>query len=108
MKAERAASRLVEHVRTLQTQLENSSREREQSIIRITKIDSELKTEREKRVTNEKDGEKLQESLVAAQSELEAVRERLEEQKITLREKEAEMINREASYNEKKTELVSS
>ena len=106
-KAETAAGRLVEHVRSLQTQLEESRRERELSIARVAKFDRELRAEKERGATQEEEARQVQESLVAARSELEAVRGRAEEQEKALREIAEAGKKREASHVAEKTELVS-
>ena len=107
VKAEKVASRLVEHVRSLQAQQEEGKREHEMTVVRVAKLDRELKTEREKRVGSEEEGGRVREALATARSELEAVRERLEEREAALREREAERRQREAGHTEEKMELVS-
>ena len=105
-KAEKAAARLVEHVRTLQTQLEESARERELAVVRTLKQEGELKAEMERGVAREEEGHRVQESLTAAQRELETARERLAEREGTLRENEDEMNRMEVEYRAEKIELV--
>ena len=102
-----AAGRLVEHVRSLQTHLEESTRERELSVARVAKLDGELRVERERGASREEEARWVQESLAAAGSELEAVRGRAEEQKKAVREMVEERERREANHVAEKTELVS-
>ena len=47
-KAEAAASRLVEHVRSQQKQLQEAGRERELAVARAAQLEGELRGEREK------------------------------------------------------------
>ena len=105
-KAEKAAACLVEHVRSLQTQLEQSTRERESAIVRASKLEGELRTERERGVAREEEGEKMEESLATVRRELESVRERLAEREGTLREREKEASRREIEHTTERTELV--
>ena len=105
-KAEEAAGRLVEHVRSLQSQLEGISRERELAVVRATKLGEELQTERERGVVSEEEGRKVQELLAAAQSELEAVREKGKEREKVLRELEEEGRRREDRHAAEKAKLV--
>ena len=107
-KAERAASQLVEHVRSLQTQLEKSVRERESAVVRASKLDGELKTERERGVAREEERERVQESLEAAQKELERVRERVAKSDSELREKKEEARRRDIEHKTEMTEMVGS
>ena len=102
-----AAGRLVEHVRSLQTQLEENTRERELSVARVAKLDRDLRAERERRAAQEEEARGVQEFLTAARSELEAMRGRAEEQEKALREMAKEEKRREASHIAEKTELVS-
>ena len=106
-KAEKVAARLVEHVRSLQTQLEERMRERELAVARAAKLDGELRAERERGVAYKKEERKALESLEAIRSELEAVREKAAEREKALKEMEEEKLRRDASTTSEKTEIVS-
>ena len=106
-KAEMAASRLVDHVRSLQAQLGESARDRELAVARVAKLDGQLKTEKERVVAREEEVCQAQEVLTATHSELEAVRARAGEQESALRTLGEEEKRREASHVAEKTELVS-
>ena len=102
-----AAGRLVEHVRSLQTQLQESSRGRETAVARAARLDGELRRERERVGALEEESRKLQESMAVAGSELEAVRMRAGERESALRVVEEEGRTKEATHISERTELVS-
>ena len=106
VKAEKVASRLVEHIRSLQTQLEESRRECELAVVRVAKLDEELKRERERGEGREEEGRKVKEVLGRTQKELEAARERAAEGERRLGEKEEEISRRETQHRAEVTELV--
>lgn len=105
-KAEKAANTLVEHVRSLQTQLGESKRERELAVVRLSKLDIELKKERERGVTREEEEKKMQASLTVVQKEVELVKEKVAEKERKLREKEEEIRQKDIEHKTEKLELV--
>lgn len=102
-----AAGRLVEHVRSLQAQLEESTRGRELAVARTVKLDVEVKKERERTVTLEGEIQKVQELLESARSEVEVVREKVREQESAMRAMEEEEKKKAASHAAEGRELVS-
>ena len=76
------------------------------AVVRATKLGEELQTERERGVVSEEEGRKVQELLAAAQSELEAVREKGKEREKVLRELEEEGRRREDRHAAEKAKLV--
>lgn len=106
-KAEMAAGRLVEHVRSLQTQLEENIRGQELAVARAAKLDRELKGEREKTTRLEGEVRKVQELLEAARCELEVERRRVGKLENTLRSQEEDNKKRDANHAAERTDLVS-
>lgn len=102
-----AAGRLVEHVRSLQAQLEESTRGRELAVARAVKLDVEVKKERERTATLEGEMQKVQELLEAARSEVEVVQGKVREQESAMRAMEEEEKKKAASHAAEGTELVS-
>lgn len=106
-KAEMAAGRLVEHVRSLQAQLEESTRGRELAVARTAKLDAELKKERERTASLEGEIQKGQGLLEVARSEVEVVRGKVREQEATVRGLEEEGKKKTDSHAAERNELVS-
>ena len=105
-KSERVASRLVEHVRSLQTQLEEGRKERELVVVRAAKLEGELGRERERGAAREEAGRKTEETVAGLESELESARERVAESERRVREKEEKYSKRETEHTSETTELV--
>lgn len=101
-----AAGRLVEHIRSLQAQLEETTRGRELAVARSAKLDVEAKKERERIATLEGEIQKVQELLEAARSEVEVVRGKVREQESAMRTMEEEEKKKAASHAAEGTELV--
>ena len=106
-KAEKVASRLVEHVRALQTQLEESRRQHEGAVVRVARLEEDLRKERERGEAREEEGKKTEELLAGLHGELEAARQRVAEGERKVREKEEEASRRESKHTAEVTELVS-
>ncbi len=60
LKAEMAAERLVEHVRSLQSQVAEGQRRHELAVVRVAEVENQLKGEREDRKAQQTQAQQLE------------------------------------------------